>query len=103
MSQTEIYGKVSATLADTLAIDPAKILPSSRLVGDLGAESIDVLEIVYRLENEFGVEIPLKELSPSDPKPATALGKSHEQRHFTVETITHYLCQQLLKKPGSVT
>jgi acyl carrier protein len=63
-SQEEIYTKVSATLVEALNVDEEEIRPSSTLQGDLGAESIDFLDIVFRLEREFGIKIPRGELFP---------------------------------------
>jgi len=63
-SQDEIYTKVSATLVEALNVDEDEITPTSTLQGDLGAESIDFLDIVFRLEREFGVKIPRGELFP---------------------------------------
>lgn len=63
-TQDEIYVKVSATLVEALNVDEDEISPSSTLQGDLGAESIDFLDIVFRLEREFGIKIPRGELFP---------------------------------------
>jgi len=63
-SQDEIYTKVSATLVEALNVDEEEIKPTSTLQGDLGAESIDFLDIVFRLEREFGIKIPRGELFP---------------------------------------
>jgi acyl carrier protein len=63
-SQEEIYTKVSATLVEALIVDEEDIKPTSTLQGDLGAESIDFLDIVFRLEREFGIKIPRGELFP---------------------------------------
>jgi len=63
-TQDEIYTKVSATLVEALNVDEDEISPSSTLQGDLGAESIDFLDIVFRLEREFGIKIPRGELFP---------------------------------------
>src|SRR5438094_3622797 len=63
-SQEEIYSKVSATLVEALNVDEDEIKPTSTLQGDLGAESIDFLDIVFRLEREFGIKIPRGELFP---------------------------------------
>jgi acyl carrier protein len=60
----EIYTKVSATLVEALNVDEEDIKPDSTLQGDLGAESIDFLDIVFRLEREFGIKIPRGELFP---------------------------------------
>src|ERR1700676_1544348 len=63
-SQDEIFAKVSATLVEALNVDEEEIKPTSTLQGDLGAESIDFLDIVFRLEREFGIKIPQGELFP---------------------------------------
>jgi acyl carrier protein len=63
-SREEIYSKVSATLVEALNVDEEDIKPSATLQGDLGAESIDFLDIVFRLEREFGIKIPRGELFP---------------------------------------
>src|SRR5205814_5395186 len=63
-NQDEIYTKVTATLVEALNVDAEDIKPTSTLQGDLGAESIDFLDIVFRLEREFGIKIPRGELFP---------------------------------------
>jgi acyl carrier protein len=63
-TKDEIYEKVSATLVEALNVDEDDIKPDSTLQGDLGAESIDFLDIVFRLEREFGIKIPRGELFP---------------------------------------
>jgi acyl carrier protein len=63
-STEEIYQKVASTLVEALNVDEGDIKPSSTLQGDLGAESIDFLDIVFRLEREFGIKIPRGELFP---------------------------------------
>jgi acyl carrier protein len=63
-TQEEILSKVSATLVEALNVDEEEIKPTSTLQGDLGAESIDFLDIVFRLEREFGIKIPRGELFP---------------------------------------
>jgi acyl carrier protein len=63
-TKEEIYTKVSATLVEALNVDDGDIRPTSTLQGDLGAESIDFLDIVFRLEREFGIKIPRGELFP---------------------------------------
>lgn len=63
-SSEEIYSKVTATLVEALNVDEEDIKPTSTLQGDLGAESIDFLDIVFRLEREFAIKIPRNELFP---------------------------------------
>src|SRR5580692_5972355 len=60
----EIYGKVTSVLVESLNVDEDDLTPTATLKGDLGAESIDFLDIVFRLEREFGIKIPRNELFP---------------------------------------
>jgi acyl carrier protein len=60
----EIYGRVARVLAQALGEDEVAITPAATLQGELGAESIDFLDIVFRLEREFGIKIPQGELFP---------------------------------------
>jgi acyl carrier protein len=63
-SQEEIYQRVSVILIEALNVEEEEIKPTATLQGDLGAESIDFLDIVFRLEREFGVKIPRGDLFP---------------------------------------
>lgn len=64
MTKDEIYGKVASTLVEALNVDEDQVKPEATLQGDLGAESIDFLDIVFRLEREFNIKIPRGELFP---------------------------------------
>ncbi|MBN9523498.1 acyl carrier protein [bacterium] len=63
-TKDEIFEKVRTTLVDALNVDEDEVKPTSRLRADLNAESIDFLDIVFRLEKQFGVKIPREELFP---------------------------------------
>jgi acyl carrier protein len=65
-TKDEIYDKIKVALVDALGVDEDEITPEATLVGDLGAESIDFLDIVFRLEKAFGIKIPRGELFPED-------------------------------------
>ena len=65
-SKEEIFNGVKEALVDALAVDDEDVTPDATLVGDLGAESIDILDIIYRLEKNFGIKIEQAELIPSD-------------------------------------
>jgi acyl carrier protein len=54
----DVFPRVAEIIADALARDRAEVRPESRLIADLGAESIDFLDIVFRLEQAFAVQIP---------------------------------------------
>jgi acyl carrier protein len=60
----ETYHKVVGVIVESLNVKEDEIQPTSTLQGDLGAESIDFLDIVFRLEREFGIKIPRGELFP---------------------------------------
>jgi acyl carrier protein len=62
----EIFEKVQATLVDALGVDEEDVTREATLQGDLGAESIDFLDIVFRLERNFGIKIPRGELFPEN-------------------------------------
>jgi acyl carrier protein len=66
MSREEIYKKVQGVLVDALGVDEEEVTPDATLRGDLGAESIDFLDIVFRLEKAFGIKIPRGEMFPED-------------------------------------
>ena len=65
-SKTEIFSKVQEALVDALGVDDDEVTPTATLQGDLGAESIDFLDIVFRLEKAFGIKIERGELFPED-------------------------------------
>ncbi len=66
VSKEEVFEKVRTALVDALGVDDDEVTPESTIIGDLGAESIDFLDIVFRLEKAFGIEIPRSELTPED-------------------------------------
>lgn len=72
LSRDEVYKKVQGVLVDALGVDEEEVTPTATLVGDLGMESIDALDIVFRLEKAFTTDptkpfkIPRGELFPED-------------------------------------
>jgi len=64
MSRDEIFEKVQEVLVDALGVDDDEVTADATLMGDLGAESIDFLDIVFRLEKAFGMKVPREELFP---------------------------------------
>ncbi len=66
MTRDEVYSKVKEVLVDALGVDDDEIKENATLIGDLGAESIDFLDIVFRLEKTFSIKIPKGELFPDD-------------------------------------
>ncbi len=66
MSRDEIMQQVQEVLVDALGVDDDEVTANAALMGDLGAESIDFLDIVFRLEKAFGIKIPREELFPAE-------------------------------------
>ena len=62
----EIFEKVRQTLVDALSVEEDEVTEEATLTADLGAESIDFLDIVFRLEKSFNIKIPQEELMPRD-------------------------------------
>jgi acyl carrier protein len=65
-TQEEIFSKVQEALVDALGVEDEEVKPEATLQGDLDAESIDFLDIVFRLEKAFGIKIERGELFPED-------------------------------------
>jgi len=65
-TKEEIFEKIRTALVEALGVDEDEVTPEATLVGDLGAESIDFLDIVFRLEKAFDIKIPRGELFPED-------------------------------------
>ncbi len=68
----EVHARVTKVLVQSLGVEEDDVIPSATLQGDLGAESIDLLDIMFRLEREFSIKIQRNELfpdpiSPDDP------------------------------------
>jgi acyl carrier protein len=66
MTRDEIFAKVRDVLVDALAVDEDEVTPEAVLTKDLGAESIDFLDIVFKLEQTFGFKIGQGELFPDN-------------------------------------
>jgi acyl carrier protein len=66
MSREQVFEQVREVLVDALGVDEEEVTGQATLMGDLGAESIDFLDIVFRLEKQFGIKIPREELFPAE-------------------------------------
>ncbi len=66
MTEQEVFEKVQETLIEALGVDDDEVTAEATLTGDLGAESIDFLDIVFRLEKAFDIKIPRGELFPDN-------------------------------------
>jgi acyl carrier protein len=65
-SSEDVFEKVQAALVEALGVEEDEVTPEATMVGDLGAESIDFLDIVFKLEKAFSISIPREELFPDD-------------------------------------
>jgi acyl carrier protein len=66
IARDEIFTKVQEVLVDALGVDEDEVKEDATLMGDLGAESIDFLDVVFRLEKAFGIKIVREELFPAE-------------------------------------
>ena len=64
--KNEIFTKVQEIMVEALSVDDDEVTSTATLTGDLGAESIDFLDIVFRLEKTFDIKIPRGELFPEN-------------------------------------
>ena len=66
MSHEEVFARVKETLIEALGVDEDEVVGKATLTGDLGAESIDFLDVVFRLEKAFNIKVPRGELFPEN-------------------------------------
>ena len=66
MSRDDIFEKIQEVLDDALGVDEDEVTPDASLTADLGAESIDFLDIVFRIEKTFDIKISQGELFPEN-------------------------------------
>ncbi len=66
LSRDEIFSQVQEVMIDALGVDDDEVTAEATLMGDLGAESIDFLDVVFRLEKAFDIKIAREELFPAD-------------------------------------
>ena len=103
MTREEIYEKVKDTLVDALSVEPEEVTPTATLMGDLGAESIDFLDIVFRLEKAFGIKIPQEEMMPREvlSNPAFVTNKKLNQQGIAAlkSAMPHADLTEFLKDP----
>jgi acyl carrier protein len=89
-TKEEIFTKVQEALVDALGVDEDEVVPEATLQGDLDAESIDFLDIVFRLE-KARERMPFADLSKFEADPqVTKLGKQ-----LTVEDMCNFVAHKL--------
>ena len=63
MTNEEIVKKVKAIIVDKLGVEPSEVTETANFTNDLGADSLDTVELLMEFEKEFGVKIPDEETS----------------------------------------
>jgi acyl carrier protein len=58
MASAELHDRLVKIVVEQLDVDELKVVPSARFIDDLGADSLDLVEMIMALEEEFGIEIP---------------------------------------------
>jgi acyl carrier protein len=58
MADTGVQDKIKQIIVDELGVDEAEVTENARFIEDLGADSLDLVELVMRFEEEFDIEIP---------------------------------------------
>jgi acyl carrier protein len=91
MTNQDILQKVTDIIVDVLVIDENKVQPTSRLIADLGAESIDFLDLVFQLEKEFSIKIPRGQLEKNARGDLT---EEEFEQNVRLKPIRLYLFQQ---------
>ena len=61
--QDDVFARMRALIADSLAVDESTITPESRLIDDLGADSLDFVDLTFAIEKAFGVRLRESELN----------------------------------------
>jgi len=104
MERSEIFDKIQEILVDALAVDDDEVTNEATLIGDLGAESIDILDISFKLEQEFGFKIAQGELFPEgitqDPEYVEDGKVTSKGLGLLKERVPHFNFAQLEADPS---
>lgn len=98
MDEKEIYEKVKESVVEALGVDEEEVTPTAVLFDDLGAESLDLLDIVFRLEKEFGIKIPRGGIQAET---MSAEGENLKEEDLMVDGVLTPLGIQKLKEAMS--
>jgi len=79
MEKTNINQKITDIIVDKLAVNPSQVIPTANLANDLGADSLDTVELIIEFENAFQITIP----------------EDEAENIKTVEHITAYIEKRL--------
>jgi len=93
----EIRQCVVRNIAEALLAPPEKVVPTARLLSDLGAESIDIADIRFRLEHDFNLKIGHREMIEGL---GGNLSAAEFDNRFTVQFLVDYVKRQLAEQAG---
>jgi len=95
MNVENVFPKVREIIADVLVLDENEIQLNSRLIGDLGAESIDFLDLVFQLEKTYGIKIPRGQLEKNarGDLAEDAFEKKGVLTEEGLQALKNYLCE----------
>ena len=88
-NEEEVFEKIQDVLVEALGVDKEEINREARLVNDLGAESIDFLDITFQLEKAFSIKIEQKEFAQS------AQSEGGEAQDFTVGNVVQFVMSKV--------
>ena len=110
-TKDEVFKKIQTALVDALGVDDDEVTPTATLVGDLGAESIDFLDIVFRLEKAFDIKVDRSELFPEDiltnaeyikDGKVTPAGVEQLKKRMPFADLTNFAANPLVKGFGNL-
>lgn len=93
-----VYDQVRTAIAEALGLDPDEVHYHSRLIGDLGAESLDFLDIAFRLERAFNIRIPRGGIEAAS-KEGLAEGESYEVNGVLTDRARELLAAHMPEVP----
>ena len=97
MNENPVLPALSRIVADALSVAPERVTREARIFGDLGAESIDLLDIQFRMEHEFGLTLNVEDIPGSSGELSTA----DLQDQLTVGALEDFLKYRLASRVDS--
>jgi acyl carrier protein len=95
-----VFTKVQSCIAEALGLDEEEVTYTARLIGDLGAESLDFLDIAFRLERTFDIRIPRGGIEAAS-KEGLAEGESYEVNGVLTSAALQRLAAHMPEVPPS--
>ena len=93
MGVTATFDKVADIIAETSEIDRETITPESHTIDDLGIDSLDFLDIVFAIDKEFGIKIPLEQWTQE-----VNAGKASVEEYFVLKNLCAHIDELIAKK-----